>query len=346
MTFEEQTAFLAFTSILDYFQPTTVMERLSSAAVTLLLITEHIHCKSANLRSFSKPLHSQAENYTISLTNVKVRDGILTFNGVEVEEDGIRGGSKGGQGQRGRIIQYPDFAKSIDRTVDPCQDFYSFVCNGWIRSHPIPQDQYQYTQTELLKERIKGQLKEILSTPCSESSREEQLMTTFYNKCIENAYSKSKDGFRLMFAKLREVRRLATITDWLLSMRTERLFHELTVSVDEENSTRNVLQIVPSSPILTSQIYFDPAYSQQFLATREVLFRMLAIIASEDHRSEFISENILEHIRRVESLLRVDQIVAKISEETEFDTGSIAVTVAELQSMMTSVILLANSVIR
>ncbi|KIH58776.1 hypothetical protein ANCDUO_11012 [Ancylostoma duodenale] len=119
-------------------------------------------------------------------------------------------------------------------------------------------------------------------------------------------------------------------------MKTEQLFHELTVSADEYNSTRNTLQIVPAQPMLSAQIYFDPAYTQEFLATRDVLFRMLAIIASEDHRMEFISRNLLEHVRRVESLIRVDQTIAKINEETEFNTDSVAVTVGELQHTLRS----------
>ena len=29
----------------------------------------------------------------------------------------------------------------MDRTVDPCVDFYAYSCNGWIRQNPIPPDQ-------------------------------------------------------------------------------------------------------------------------------------------------------------------------------------------------------------
>jgi len=30
---------------------------------------------------------------------------------------------------------------SLDRTVDPCQDFYKFTCGGWQKNNPIPADQ-------------------------------------------------------------------------------------------------------------------------------------------------------------------------------------------------------------
>lgn len=28
--------------------------------------------------------------------------------------------------------------ESMDQTVDPCEDFYSYSCNGWVRANPIP----------------------------------------------------------------------------------------------------------------------------------------------------------------------------------------------------------------
>ena len=36
------------------------------------------------------------------------------------------------------VIVAADIIKSMDASVDPCDDFYSFSCNGWISKHPLP----------------------------------------------------------------------------------------------------------------------------------------------------------------------------------------------------------------
>ena len=32
----------------------------------------------------------------------------------------------------------------IDRTVDPCENFYRYSCNGWLKRNPLPADQVAY----------------------------------------------------------------------------------------------------------------------------------------------------------------------------------------------------------
>ncbi|KJH40683.1 peptidase family M13 [Dictyocaulus viviparus] len=238
---------------------------------------------------------------------------------------------------RHRTVHYPELVNSIDRSVDPCNDFYSFVCNGWIKANPIPEQLYLYNPTEVLKGEITKRMKDILDTNVRNPSRETELMSIFYEKCIYNSIDSSADGISRMFKKMRKLRTITTITDWLLEMRSEKLFYEITVSPDEYNSTANVIQIVPTASLLTSQIYFNPAYSDEFIATRALLFKMLELLSNQDVQSEFFTDDVIDQTRRVESFLRVDQTFAKILEETEFIEDRITMTLNELQQTLSSI---------
>lgn len=39
---------------------------------------------------------------------------------------------------KGFVLTAADILQSMDQVIDPCQDFYSYACNGWIQKHPIP----------------------------------------------------------------------------------------------------------------------------------------------------------------------------------------------------------------
>ena len=80
---------------------------------------------------------------------------------------------------------------SMDRTVDPCVDFFQYSCGGWIKSNPIPPDQsswdtYSKMQDEN-RERLRGIL-ESASKPNSSRDASEQKIGDYYASCMdENA---------------------------------------------------------------------------------------------------------------------------------------------------------------
>src|SRR5271157_5865966 len=50
----------------------------------------------------------------------------------------------------------------IDKTVDPCENFYRFSCNGWFNRNPLPADQTRYGRFNELFELNRLHLRQIL----------------------------------------------------------------------------------------------------------------------------------------------------------------------------------------
>ena len=42
---------------------------------------------------------------------------------------------------------------SIDKTADPCSDFYQYSCGNWLKNNPVPSDQTRWSRFNELAER-------------------------------------------------------------------------------------------------------------------------------------------------------------------------------------------------
>src|SRR5665811_1206583 len=51
----------------------------------------------------------------------------------------------------------------MDKKVDPCVDFYTYSCGGWMKKNPIPPDQSSWSTYGKLEDENRAQLRTILA---------------------------------------------------------------------------------------------------------------------------------------------------------------------------------------
>ena len=77
---------------------------------------------------------------------------------------------------------------SMDRSVDPCVDFFAYSCGGWVKNNPIPADQASWDTYSKMQDENLGRLRNILeeaSAPNSSRSAINQKIGDYYASCMD-----------------------------------------------------------------------------------------------------------------------------------------------------------------
>jgi endothelin-converting enzyme/putative endopeptidase len=72
---------------------------------------------------------------------------------------------------------------ALDRTIDPCNDFYQFACGGWVAANPVPPDRRSWGRFLELQERNFTVLRRILEIPAGEGDRRKA--ADYYAACMD-----------------------------------------------------------------------------------------------------------------------------------------------------------------
>uniref|UniRef100_A0A1A7WWV6 Endothelin converting enzyme-like 1 n=2 Tax=Iconisemion striatum TaxID=60296 RepID=A0A1A7WWV6_9TELE len=156
---------------------------------------------------------------------------------------------------------------NIDPTIQPCQDFYSFACGGWLRRHGIPEDKLSYGIITAIGEHNEEKLQQLLQEPIRRPgpNSAERKVKEFYRSCVNiqeidklgsDPMTEVLDscggwdlvgappgaaGWETEGAPLRpDFNELLYRTQGVYST---AVFFSLTVNVDDKNSSRNAIRV-------------------------------------------------------------------------------------------------------
>jgi len=75
----------------------------------------------------------------------------------------------------------------LDRSVDPCTDFYAYTCGGWTKNQPIPADRSSWGVAERLQEENESRLRKILDDASKGGDAETRKVGDYYASCMDES---------------------------------------------------------------------------------------------------------------------------------------------------------------
>ena len=97
----------------------------------------------------------------------------------------------------------------MDKTADPCVDFYQYSCGNWMKNNPIPPDKSRWGRFNALDEHNLYVLRDILEKAQApgQHSAIEQKVGDYYAACMDEATIEKKGAAPLQ----PEMQRIAAI---------------------------------------------------------------------------------------------------------------------------------------
>uniref|UniRef100_A0A8C3A4Z4 Endothelin-converting enzyme 1 n=1 Tax=Cyclopterus lumpus TaxID=8103 RepID=A0A8C3A4Z4_CYCLU len=147
---------------------------------------------------------------------------------------------------------------AMDRTIDPCHDFYNFACGGWVKNNPLPEGKSRWGPFSNLWERNMLVMKHLLeNTTMKGLSKAEEKAQRYYQACM-NEVKIEELGAQPLQELISQIGGWALTGPWhknnfqaVLRMvsanyRTSPFF-TVFVSTDSKNSNSNIIQ-TPAFP--------------------------------------------------------------------------------------------------
>jgi len=136
---------------------------------------------------------------------------------------------------------------SMDRSVDPCVDFFKYSCGGWMKNNPIPPDQSSWDTYSKMQDENLGRLRTILETASSPDPKRNaatQKIGDYYASCVdEKAIDiKGSEPMKLDLDRIARIVSKAQIADTAAAMIQENVLFRFGSSQDFRDASQMIAE--------------------------------------------------------------------------------------------------------
>ncbi|XP_066584391.1 endothelin-converting enzyme 1-like [Prorops nasuta] len=231
--------------------------------------------------------------------------------------------------------------EAMNKSVDPCQDFYQFACGGWIEKHPIPQSQTSWDQLSLLREELLKNLRILLEEPDrNEDLRPVKLARALYRTCMDTA-SVEELGLEPIFDVLEKVGLsrdppfgkdtgpvdVPKITGTAQRILGLNLFISFYISEDIRDTTKNKMVMEQASPGFSERYLLEPQRFKAEVDEYRKYIKAMMNLAGAGNKSSIFAEEVLQFSTELA------KIMATPEERRSSDHFFYDISIKELQAL-------------
>ena len=175
---------------------------------------------------------------------------------------------------------------SMDRSIDPCVDFFQYSCGGWIKANPIPPDQSSWDTYSKMQDENRTRLRSILeaaAAPDANRNAVTQKIGDYYASCTDEKAIEAKgvDPLKPELERIAKIKSKAEIADVAAAMTDDNVLFRFDSIQDYRDANQVIADADQGGLGLPDRDYYtkDDAKSQElrkaYLAHVQKMFELL-----------------------------------------------------------------------